>query len=390
MNSPAPALKRFPYLDSARGLAALSVVTWHYIVTFFDYHPGNFFTDSPLHFFWYGEADVIFFFIHSGFILTYSYADEKKRISAGSYIRFLIERVFRIYPLFLFVLLVSFILKKSVYPLSPEIYTTKHIQFFWSGDYNWQNLLKDAALIFPSKGEAFYLIPQEWTLTVEVLVGPLVPILAFLLRKIKWIWLYWILVIVSLKFFGMNTYLFEFAIGVCLFYNWQKINDLWKRLNIFIRIGAVVVSLVLYTCIFHFSNLFNLYNIFLSPGADRLLVGLGCTGFFCMIISSGFIQRIMSLPLLVKIGKACYSLYLLHMLFLICFAEYFIQQLHRFMPIPACLIVFFIIYIILSVLLSFMTFAFIERPCSLLGKRISRQVEALFRGKVVLVRGQLK
>ena len=58
-----PAAKqRLYYLDSARGLAALSVITWHFIAAFYDPTQANTATGSPLHFFWYGEADVVFFF----------------------------------------------------------------------------------------------------------------------------------------------------------------------------------------------------------------------------------------------------------------------------------------------------------------------------------------
>jgi peptidoglycan/LPS O-acetylase OafA/YrhL len=89
---------RLLYLDSARGLAALSVMMWHFLVAFVPRDSADL-LKNPVHLLYYGEADIIFFFIHSGFILSYSYA-HKLSAAISSYLGFLIERTFRIYPLF--------------------------------------------------------------------------------------------------------------------------------------------------------------------------------------------------------------------------------------------------------------------------------------------------
>ena len=63
-NKPAPKT-RLVYLDTARALAALSTVVWHFCTAFLNYGKPGFIRDSPFHFFWYGDADVTFFFIHT-------------------------------------------------------------------------------------------------------------------------------------------------------------------------------------------------------------------------------------------------------------------------------------------------------------------------------------
>src|SRR5436190_4796743 len=100
--------QRFHYLDSVRGLSSLNLITWHFITAFIGSDSHHLTTTSLLHIFWYGEPDVMLFFIHSGFILAYSYTGADKPLTVTSYIQFLIERIFRIYPLFIFILLVSF------------------------------------------------------------------------------------------------------------------------------------------------------------------------------------------------------------------------------------------------------------------------------------------
>ena len=83
-------VKRLVYFDTARGLAAISVITWHFLLAVYSQDAGHFIYRTPLHFFWYGEANVIFFFIHSGFILTYSYIGTKT-FGVINYFKFLIS-----------------------------------------------------------------------------------------------------------------------------------------------------------------------------------------------------------------------------------------------------------------------------------------------------------
>jgi peptidoglycan/LPS O-acetylase OafA/YrhL len=372
------AKQRFYYLDSVRGLAALSVIVWHFITTFTDPERPGMATASPLHFFWYGEADVVFFFIHSGFILAYSYTGPQKPLTVTSYTRFLIERIFRIYPLFIFILFISFFLKNSIFPLTDGTFTDKHIQLFWSRHYNIWVVLKEAILFIAiPKDGSLRLVPQDWTLTVEIVVGAFIPFMAFLVRKNKW--LYWIAVFTAIVLLHLSTYIFEFACGVFLFYHWPYIRQVWKRMNGFLKVGAALLSIVLYTCLFYFSSLFNLLRVLFRPGIDRFIVIAGCCLFFSIVISSSTVQKLLSLPILVKIGRICYSVYLVHMVLLICFADYFMQLLHRWFILPGIgyLLVSFIVYIALTILISLVTYSLIEKPFNKIGKSVSRKIGIL-------------
>ena len=125
------ASRRLPFLDSARGFAAVSVITWHCFTTIIFSLQNSKINSTPFHLFWYGEADVIFFFIHSGFILSYSNSNFEKVFSGTSYVKYLIRRIFRIYPLFLFILLVSYLLKTQVYPIQTNTnYISPHFSSF--------------------------------------------------------------------------------------------------------------------------------------------------------------------------------------------------------------------------------------------------------------------
>ncbi len=208
--------RRLFYLDTARGLAAVSVVIWHFFTAFAGYDASAVVYHSAGHLFWYGEADVIFFFVHSGFILTYSYANAESRLNFPGYARFLIERIFRIYPLFLFILAVSFILRSTVYPFSNGSYLSTHLLQFWNARKSVSELAKEAILVIRVPEDANdRFMPQDWTLTVELLFCPFIPFLSLLWRRGKWF--FWPVVLIALKFLHFNTYLFEFATGVFIF-----------------------------------------------------------------------------------------------------------------------------------------------------------------------------
>ena len=91
----------------ARGMAALLVVLFHFSFMFIGkMEPYN-------TIFLNGGFGVDFFFLISGFIISFV-TQEKIKLST-----FLLKRFFRIYPLFLFILIISsiFLIRYNVHPL---------------------------------------------------------------------------------------------------------------------------------------------------------------------------------------------------------------------------------------------------------------------------------
>lgn len=104
--------KRYVQLDALRGLAAISVFLSHYIGFINIPEWLEFISKTPLHIFWDGGAAVAFFFVLSGFCLALPYigGDECKEIS---YFRFLIRRIFRLYPAYWFALILCILCKQN-------------------------------------------------------------------------------------------------------------------------------------------------------------------------------------------------------------------------------------------------------------------------------------
>lgn len=90
-------------LTSIRGYAALYVVVYHYwdaLVRLFPF--AKHFSPLVIH----GHLAVPCFFVLSGYVLAYNYADEFRSFSARAWVEFLYRRLGRIYPVHAFGLLV--------------------------------------------------------------------------------------------------------------------------------------------------------------------------------------------------------------------------------------------------------------------------------------------
>lgn len=304
--------ERLLYLDSARGLAALSVLTWHFLLSVYGLDiTGRHFT-TPARLFWYGEADVIFFFIHSGFILAYTVTRRSPDLSIKSYVAYLLERIFRIYPLFLFILLLSAVLFWLL-PTYSYVSSNDFNSHFWLSNVNYVDVLNQAILVKRIPESVNYrLIPQDWTLTVELLGGAAIPIMAYAGRKHL---LIFVAILGVLKWTNwLSTYILEFGVGVLLFLYLEKFKVFWNKLPLFSSILIGLLALVAYSGCFLFPSLFTNGVTLVNTRIDRLIVVAGCILTFMILLSSNRLQRLLEYAPLVYIGKICFSIYLLHQL----------------------------------------------------------------------------
>ncbi len=368
-------VSRLPYLDSARGLAAMSVITWHCYTAIFDHPEMTKLYTSPLHFFLYGEADMIFFFIHSGFILSYAHAYFTKSIEGAAYVKYIIARIFRIYPLFICILLLSFFLQRNLHSSAGSEFLSAHFKKFWNSTTSFSDLLHQGLLAVRIPADiSDRLIPQDWTLTVEVLICPLIPFINYFTRKAKVI--SWIAVILLIEVLHANTYLFEFAIGVNIFYFRHQISDYWNKSTLLLRGIFLISAALLYSVFFHYPNIFNGLSFVFSPAIDRLMVGTGSAMFFIIILNARAVQRVISMPALVRVGKICYSLYVNHILVLICLTNIIMGTLHQWIKGPEWVIIVSFVLVIQTVnlLLSFITYNLIEKPFNKFGRQLTLRI----------------
>jgi hypothetical protein len=85
--------RRFDYLDSLRGLAAMAVVLSHVKQAYALPKTFAYFDRTPLGLFWDGSASVKLFFVLSGFVLSYNYFKNSNGMVGFSYPNYIIKLI---------------------------------------------------------------------------------------------------------------------------------------------------------------------------------------------------------------------------------------------------------------------------------------------------------
>jgi peptidoglycan/LPS O-acetylase OafA/YrhL len=295
-------------LTSLRFFAAFSVVLFHFRESFGEKLnlgiAGNFISR--------GYMWVDFFFILSGFIIAYMYQEQFSRLSLQVYGRFLINRIARIYPAYVFVLglflaweSLTYILVQfygfSALPfdgcLSPATFATNLLMVHdwggWFGNCSWNY----PAWSISSEWLVYLLFPM--TLLVFKFSNEAVP--ALLASVILYI-LFLIFALDDGMSFqstsGNFRVLVEFSIGILTFRIYLKLNQLMPSKMCNIMFLGVIIGAVA--------------GIHLGLSDGLILPLLAGIVLFAAMMKDGFVHRALSVRWLVFLGEASYSVYLIH------------------------------------------------------------------------------
>lgn len=314
------------YLDTIRGLAALTVVSEHYVIAYglpcetpvcqqvLDF--------SPLHFWWEGSAAVSMFFVLSGLVLSLKYFQHGHMpdLTHFNLIRFLIGRVFRIWFPYLLVLAVSAMLFSQTF--GHEVLHTALAPSDWIINMWHHYPLTPADML--SEGflldmpDLIVLLPQSWTLSVELTLSLLLPVGLLLVdRGTSWVVFFSLFAIGLL---GVSSFLLHFLLGLTIARYLMPIQShlsvhVWQR-RLLLWLGAL-----LYTC----ATL--LPDQWFGEQGVWIGTGLGAGMILIFVLVSERTQLFLSNPVLRWIGKVSYSTYLIHMAILICLTPYLLYLL---------------------------------------------------------------
>ena len=147
---------RIDYLDSVRGIAAMMVVVYHFIGWRWEKELS--FHISAM--FFNGSDAVSFFFVLSGFVLSYKYFQSNKEIDIKEYV---VKRFYRIYPAYIATILMMYFYNNK-FGLGIKAFTDL---FYFNSQQVWQEL-------FLVKSNHNFYIPG-WTLGVEMVISLLLP-----------------------------------------------------------------------------------------------------------------------------------------------------------------------------------------------------------------------
>lgn len=311
---------RIRTLDSLRGIASLSVVASHIL----GYHLDQHLRPTPFYILRAGHEAVIFFFVLSGYVLTYQYSSNP----AYSYPKFLLQRVIRICIPYIVSILISIVL---LLICKPAHLGNEWIHTMWIAPITYKLILNHIFLINNFDTMAFN--PVIWSLVHEMRVAILFPVLLYFLKlkpSNSLIILFTVSIIAMVGvFFNIEPqfgflngftytayYFYIFFIGaliaryqhsLVLFYNNLTSNK--KTLSV---IGAILL--------YNYSNFIpSLLTPYLPQSVDRCIITVlgdffttsaSCYLVIAAIAASG--NKILTGKIPLYFGKISYSLYLIH------------------------------------------------------------------------------
>jgi peptidoglycan/LPS O-acetylase OafA/YrhL len=312
----------FENLDPLRFIAFLCVFCSH-CVGFFGYQfPNQFAELFHKHFFLNGNLGVSFFFVLSGFLITWILLDDKNvnnRIHVGA---FYMRRVLRIWPVYFTVVLIGFliarfnstILTANLFPFQIQPERIKWYLLFLS---NYDIIIN---------GISSVPLSVLWSVSIEeqfYLVWPLL-LLFFSRRAIPCIC--WLIVIASfiarcfpsaLSIYSTQEVMSDLAVGGLLAYYclyrpaFTKFFQMLSRKKIIL----IYILLLLYIPAKGFSHIFGSHVYLIYYPFEALIF----SGFFSFIIleqnfGTNSFYKFGKIRFLTKLGKMSYGLYAYHML----------------------------------------------------------------------------
>ncbi len=351
--------KHFKYLDSARGIAALMVFGSHFIARTFQ-------EKMNVHYFFFvfnGNDAVSFFFVLSGFVLSYKYVILGAPLDIK---KFYVSRVFRLFPAYFLIVLWSAL---YAYRNELSLQTFKDLFIF-----NKQEFWEEAFLLhFHNK---FYY--PGWTLTLEMIGSFLMPFyIALALKNRKLIpWF-----IVAMLIIGNNlcfSYLFLFGIIASCYY--PEITDVSFRQTKWFkyRYPILIVSVFLFSirqldAVSPFGPSYKYLAGYL--GIDFFTYsGFACFVFLVAILYSKRAQRFLENKVLVYLGKISYGVYLVHVV--VINTVYLYAEKYLSGPHAAINFVLIAIIVVLAVVLVASVLHYcVELPFMRIGKRATNRMK---------------
>ena len=293
------------YLDSVRGIAAIAVVIYHFLNWDYKDLPAVKITNIFIN----GADAVAFFFVLSGFVLSYKYVVLKHDLDIG---KFYINRFFRLWPAFFITVIIN-----ALYHHRESIGWSKLVDLFILNKHAfWQEALLLRPVPF------VYYVPG-WTLVVEFVMSLFVPFMVILAHKnIKnmW-WLAGFFFFMGAGMFGMGMFVTHFIFGALLAAYFPFISGrsfkqtkVYRYRYILILVGFILFSMRPLEKLFSFGWFYDEviykylgYDVFYFSGVGSLIM-------LVFIIHSQRLQKILEHGIFRFFGRISYGIYLMHWL----------------------------------------------------------------------------
>ncbi|MGZ5000470.1 MAG: acyltransferase family protein [Methylomonas sp.] len=360
------------YLDSIRGLAAMAVITEHYVIAYGLPCQGQrcqqILDTPPFNFWWDGGAAVSMFFVLSGMVLSLKYfrSGHHPDLTHFNLFNYISSRLFRLWPPYLVVLMLSAVLylKASDIPFNSTLLPASDwlTQMWRANPLSPEHMVSEAMLL--KMPDNIVLLPQAWTLTIELVLSLLLP-LGLLLAERGSVWLLFFSGL-AVTLLGVSPFLWHFLMGLMIAKHYPVLNSYLSRKR-WRRWLVLIAAILLYT----FGGLFQ--NVDIQESIVWASSGLTAALVLVFASSSERTQAVLTHPILRQIGRISYSAYLIHMVILLCITP---RILHWLEPNLADHLMLWVGGYLLSVaiilVLSAIGYRFLEIPSISIGRRITK------------------
>jgi peptidoglycan/LPS O-acetylase OafA/YrhL len=297
---------KLDYLTGLRGLAAWWVVLYHIYQHLQPLVP-DFISCIIIK----GYLAVDYFFILSGFIISYTYLDKIISLPSGYIKQFYIKRLARIYPLHWTVLI--------LYITIPLAYLITHRSLPGGDLFSIKNFLYSFFLIhnWGFQTELTWNIPS-WSISTEIASYIVFPFLAYFLYRLKsdkFIFMTALLfaAIIAFSFrllnadslgadiekIGLIRCILEFSLGICIYLLYRSKRVISRAVaSILMLVGVLLLFAAIYL---------GIRDYFIIPAASFLFI-------YGSLFSYRALIYIFSNRFVIYIGEISYSTYLIHYL----------------------------------------------------------------------------
>ncbi len=338
-------IKYISQLDALRAVAAFLVIFYHYIPAF------------GMGTFVFGKYGVQIFFTISGFLITAILLEQKESNSNRLKLikNFIIKRALRLFPIYYLVLFFFTVLSTFGF-------------YVWKAGEGIYYYTYTTNILFYMKDMRGIQLNHLWTLAVEeqfYLVWPL--LLLFFPRKKEWI-LILLFILTSLTYKIVTTHInynmltvshFDtLGTGAMLAYLLKQ--NYLEQIKTYVTFFIFLIILLLLT--YYLLNRFDIANA--NSNSFLVLILSAVLVFGCNVGFKGAFGKVLDLKILKYFGQISYGLYLYHK-----FIPYFLKLFIDKLDIQIHAYVLMSVSIILTILISHISYQFIEKRFILLKEK---------------------
>lgn len=358
----------FENLDALRFLAAFSVFIFHFFSELkalipiddnnFTYRIITFFTSK-------GSLGVNFFFVLSGFLITFLILFELKHKKEFNLKHFLIRRTLRIWPLYFIIILIGFV----IFPLLFDQYQTEHIPL------NYILFLANFDEIWHGANDSINFLTSPWSVAVEEQFYLVWGILLFGLSRLKILQLptlITLLLIGSLLFRWVNSddlrtiYYHTFSVMPDILIGALLANCYFNKANWIDKIKSLTKWKI--SMIYILGGLIILLKNKIFPGQLIVLERYVTAIFFAFILLDQLhlkhsVFKLGKSRLFNHLGKISYGLYMYHLVVFFVFHKIFtIIMVDMELNSALLICLFFIFGLAGTYIISIISYKWIEKP----------------------------